>query len=80
MEGQMEKSPEWLAEQVAEICAQRVSKDPFEVAINGVSAIGDSALPQTYAAAGATWWLECLFGMRGSVEEMLKRVEAGPPS
>ena len=80
MEGQMEKSPEWLAEQVAEIRAQRVSKDPFEVAINGVSAIGDSALPQTYAAAGATWWMECLFGMRGSVEEMMRRVEAGPPS
>jgi len=78
MEGQMEKSPEWLAEQVAVIRSQRTSSDPFEVAINGVSASGDSTLPQTYAAAGATWWLECLFGMRGSVEEMLRRVEAGP--
>ena len=53
--------------------------NPFEVAINGVSAAGDSALPRTYAAAGATWWLECLFGLRGSVEEILRRVEAGPP-
>jgi hypothetical protein len=79
MEGQMEMLPEWLAERVAEIQAMRGSNAPFEVAINGVSAAGDSGLPQSYAAAGATWWLECLYGMRGSVEEMLRRVEAGPP-
>lgn len=79
MEGQMEKSPAWLAEQVAVIRLQRTSSDPFDVAINGVSAAGDSALPQSYASAGATWWLECLFGLRGSVDEMLERVNAGPP-
>jgi alkanesulfonate monooxygenase SsuD/methylene tetrahydromethanopterin reductase-like flavin-dependent oxidoreductase (luciferase family) len=79
MEGQMEKTPEWLAEHVAEIRLQRASNDPFEVAINGVSAADETGLPKTYASAGATWWLECLFGMRGSVEEMLRRVEAGPP-
>jgi alkanesulfonate monooxygenase SsuD/methylene tetrahydromethanopterin reductase-like flavin-dependent oxidoreductase (luciferase family) len=79
MEGQMEKSPEWLAECVRVIRAQRTLKEPFEVAINGVSAAGDSGLSQSYAAAGATWWLECVYGMRGSVEEMLRRVEAGPP-
>jgi alkanesulfonate monooxygenase SsuD/methylene tetrahydromethanopterin reductase-like flavin-dependent oxidoreductase (luciferase family) len=79
MEGQMEKPPEWLAERVAEIQAIRKSIEPFEVAINGVSAAGDSGLPQSYAQAGATWWLECLFGLRGSLDEMLGRVEAGPP-
>jgi alkanesulfonate monooxygenase SsuD/methylene tetrahydromethanopterin reductase-like flavin-dependent oxidoreductase (luciferase family) len=79
MEGQMEKSPGWLKEKVEAIRLQRKSSEPFDVAINGVSAAGDSALPQTYAEAGATWWLECLFGLRGSVEEMLARVNAGPP-
>jgi alkanesulfonate monooxygenase SsuD/methylene tetrahydromethanopterin reductase-like flavin-dependent oxidoreductase (luciferase family) len=79
MDGQMEKSPEWLAESVGMIRSQRAARDPFDVAITGVSAAGDSALPLTYAAAGATWWLECLFGLRGSVEDMLRRVEAGPP-
>jgi alkanesulfonate monooxygenase SsuD/methylene tetrahydromethanopterin reductase-like flavin-dependent oxidoreductase (luciferase family) len=79
MEGQMEKPPEWLAERVAQIRSLRTSSDPFDVAVNGVSPAGDPALPQAYAAAGATWWLECLYGMRGSVDEMLERVEAGPP-
>ena len=79
MEGQMEKSPEWLRERVRVIRSQRAIEAPFDIAITGVSAAGDKALPDTYAAAGATWWLESLFGMRGSVEEMLRRVEAGPP-
>lgn len=79
MEGQMEKSPEWLAGQIAAIRSQRVSDEPLEVAISGVSAAGDPLLPHAYAAAGATWWLESLYGLRGSVEEMLGRVEAGPP-
>jgi len=33
-----------------------------------------------YADAGATWWLESLHGMRGSFEELLQRIEAGPPA
>jgi alkanesulfonate monooxygenase SsuD/methylene tetrahydromethanopterin reductase-like flavin-dependent oxidoreductase (luciferase family) len=79
MEGQMEKSPEWLAERVVVIRSQRASDSPFDVAVNGVSAAGDPTLPQAYAAAGATWWLECLYGLRGSVDEMLERVASGPP-
>jgi len=33
-----------------------------------------------YADAGATWWLEEINGFRGSLEEMLARIHAGPPS
>lgn len=80
MEGKMEKPPEWLADKVGEIRSQRAVSDPFDVAISGVSAADDQALPQAYAAAGATWWLECLFGLRGSLEDMLARVNAGPPA
>jgi alkanesulfonate monooxygenase SsuD/methylene tetrahydromethanopterin reductase-like flavin-dependent oxidoreductase (luciferase family) len=79
MEGQMEKSPEWLKKQLDVIRSQRTSSEPFDVAITGVTAPGDSDLSKAYAAAGATWWLECLFGLRGSVGEMLARVQAGPP-
>ena len=33
-----------------------------------------------YAAVGVTWWLESLSGLRGSFDELLVRVEAGPPA
>jgi alkanesulfonate monooxygenase SsuD/methylene tetrahydromethanopterin reductase-like flavin-dependent oxidoreductase (luciferase family) len=80
MEGQMEKSPQWLAERVKVIRSQRTSNDPLDVAISGVTDVDDLALPQGYAKAGATWWLECIFGLRGSLEQMLTRVSAGPPT
>jgi hypothetical protein len=35
---------------------------------------------QAYAEAGATWWLESLSPMRGSLDELLAIVEAGPPA
>ena len=39
----------------------------------------DQADPGGYAAAGATWWLENVHDVRGSVEEMLALVRQGPP-
>jgi hypothetical protein len=36
-------------------------------------------LPHAYQVAGATWWLESIHGKRGSLDEMMARVEAGPP-
>jgi alkanesulfonate monooxygenase SsuD/methylene tetrahydromethanopterin reductase-like flavin-dependent oxidoreductase (luciferase family) len=75
----MAKSPERIAEMVATIRRHRTTTTPFEVAIDGYSEPGDPALPRAYEAAGATWWLESIHGMRGQLEEMLARVEAGPP-
>jgi hypothetical protein len=40
----------------------------------------DRKLTKDYAAVGATWWLESLSGLRGSFDELLARVEAGPPA
>jgi len=76
---QMVHSPEWLAEQVAYILEHRTRPEPFDVTISGISAPGQADLPRPYAAAGATWWFELLYGYRGTVEEMLARVLAGPP-
>lgn len=78
-EGKMTKTPAELADQIAFIQGQRSIEAPFDVAITGCSEAGDSSLPNEYADAGATWWLESLFGLRGSVEDMLARVEAGAP-
>jgi probable F420-dependent oxidoreductase len=74
----MDKDPRRIAEMVAEIQHHRRADTPFEVAVDGYSEPGDAALPRAYEAAGATWWLESIHGMRGPLEEMMARVEAGP--
>ena len=75
----MSKSPERVAEMVATIRRHRTTTAPLEVAIDGYSEADDPALPRSYGAAGATWWLESIHGMRGTLGEMLSRVEVGPP-
>jgi probable F420-dependent oxidoreductase len=75
----MAKDPERIAEMVAEIQHHRRADTPFEVAVDGYSEPGDPTLPRAYEAAGATWWLESIHGMRGPLEAMIARVEAGPP-
>ena len=75
----MAKAPGKIAEMVAEIHHHKTTDAPFEVAVDGYSESGYSELPHAYEEAGATWWLESVHGMRGSLEEMIKRVEAGPP-
>ena len=75
----MSKSPERIAEMVATIRRHRTTSAPFDVAIDGYSQAGDPALPRAYEEAGATWWLESVHGMRGTPDEMVGRVEAGPP-
>jgi alkanesulfonate monooxygenase SsuD/methylene tetrahydromethanopterin reductase-like flavin-dependent oxidoreductase (luciferase family) len=75
----MAKSPARIAEMVAEIRRHRTTDAPFEVAVDGYSEAGDPTLPRAYGAAGATWWLESIHGMRGPLDEMRARVEAGPP-
>jgi alkanesulfonate monooxygenase SsuD/methylene tetrahydromethanopterin reductase-like flavin-dependent oxidoreductase (luciferase family) len=75
----MAKAPELIAEMVAEIRRHRATDAHFEVAVDGYSEPGDPTVPRAYEEAGATWWLESIHGMRGSPEEMLARVGAGPP-
>ena len=75
----MAKDPERIAEMIAEIQHHRMLDTPFDVAVDGYSGPGDPALPRAYEAAGATWWLESIHSMRGLLEEMMARVEAGPP-
>ena len=33
-----------------------------------------------YVGSGADWWIEDVSGLRGNVEENLRRVRAGPPA
>jgi alkanesulfonate monooxygenase SsuD/methylene tetrahydromethanopterin reductase-like flavin-dependent oxidoreductase (luciferase family) len=75
----MGKDPGRIAEMVAEIRRHRTADTSFAVAVDGYSDPGDPTLPQAYEAAGATWWLESIHGKRGPLDEMMARVQAGPP-
>jgi alkanesulfonate monooxygenase SsuD/methylene tetrahydromethanopterin reductase-like flavin-dependent oxidoreductase (luciferase family) len=55
--------------------AERVQGDV--AVLNGASG---NASPAEYEAAGATWWMEAVHDWRGSPEEMLALVQAGPPA
>lgn len=78
-QGNMIKSPQDLSEKIAYIRAQRSSSEPFDIALTGYSEPGEAEKIRLYAAVGVTWWLESLHGYRGSMDELLNRVNAGPP-
>lgn len=73
--------PVRFAELVAQVRAERTSlgrqDEPFEIAVFGQAGLGQCG-PSDYEAVGATWWLESVSGMRGSVDDVLSIVEAGP--
>jgi alkanesulfonate monooxygenase SsuD/methylene tetrahydromethanopterin reductase-like flavin-dependent oxidoreductase (luciferase family) len=78
--GEMIRSPERIAEEIAYLRDHRDRDEPVTVAMTGVSATDDSDLFDAYTHAGVDWWLESIHGMRGSVEEMVGRIKAGPPA
>lgn len=78
-QGQMIVSPQKVADQLSYIQRHRSDSKPFDVALSGVSTPKDRAMIEEYAAAGVTWWLESLHGFRGSFDDLLTRVKAGPP-
>jgi alkanesulfonate monooxygenase SsuD/methylene tetrahydromethanopterin reductase-like flavin-dependent oxidoreductase (luciferase family) len=49
-----------------------------EVGVMGYSEADQHDLHDAYAEAGTTWWLEHLHDRRGSLDELLTRVAAGP--
>jgi len=69
--GGMKLGPDALAEAAAGL-------GEIEIAVTGYSAPQDAELRAAYARAGATWWLESVHDRRGSFDELLARVAAGP--
>lgn len=72
-----------FGEMVDRVHAERASIGlrgaPFDVSVFGFSDPGGAELVRSYADHGATWWLESLSPMRGSVDALHAVVEAGPP-
>ena len=75
----MTMSTEEVAAKAKALAARRGSNSACEIAVIGHSQAGDGDTPAAYAAAGASWWLENVHDLRGSPDELLRRVEAGPP-
>jgi alkanesulfonate monooxygenase SsuD/methylene tetrahydromethanopterin reductase-like flavin-dependent oxidoreductase (luciferase family) len=71
-------SPERVAEIVTSIYKHRTSPQSFEIALQGVTNPGQSDKILPYQQAGATWWFESIFPLRGSNDEMIARIQAGP--
>lgn len=72
--------PERLAEHVGVIHRHRTADGPFDVAVDGVTADpADTTLVREFAQAGATWWFEAIFGSRAEADQLLRRIQAGPP-
>lgn len=73
--------PERLAKHVAVIGRQRTTSARFDVAVDGVTAgPADTTRVREYARAGATWWLEAIYGSRAEADQLLRRIQAGPPN
>lgn len=71
-------------------CSRTVSGEATSTTARGdgwiVVADDQKGAPDALAAqagellrAGATWWVEHLHGYRGSMEQLVTRVRAGPP-
>ena len=53
--------------------------EAFDVAMLGLSEPGQAEPSASFGRAGATWWLESLSPMRGSLEDLEDIVRLGPP-
>jgi alkanesulfonate monooxygenase SsuD/methylene tetrahydromethanopterin reductase-like flavin-dependent oxidoreductase (luciferase family) len=77
-------SPERLGEVVAYVDRHRDDPEaPYDVVIEGDSEGRDPAadleLVERYREVGLTWWIERLDWLRGPLDEVRRRLAAGPP-
>ena len=63
--------------------AGRPAAEAFDILVHGVTAGDDPArdaeTTRALAEAGATWWTERINPSRGSIDDMRRRIAAGPP-
>jgi alkanesulfonate monooxygenase SsuD/methylene tetrahydromethanopterin reductase-like flavin-dependent oxidoreductase (luciferase family) len=71
-------SPDEFADKLDTVRSYRTREDTLDVAFNGYSDRPGEPVVREYADAGVTWWVENFHDMRGSLDEALARVEAGP--
>lgn len=79
-----EVTPEIVAEIAAYAREHRQATSPFEIIVEGVSALGDSARAAAEVAplaeAGATWWIESMWSAPNEPEDLRRRIRQGSPA
>lgn len=64
------------------VLRNRIESTPFEIVVEGTTPADDRGkaigIVQPFAASGATWWIEALWGA-DSLEEISQRLRQGPP-
>jgi alkanesulfonate monooxygenase SsuD/methylene tetrahydromethanopterin reductase-like flavin-dependent oxidoreductase (luciferase family) len=77
----MALTPADLGSMVDRLQRERVDEHRvYDIAILGLTDPSDPGRVAAYAEAGATWWLESLSLMRGSIDQLRAIVDAGPPT
>jgi alkanesulfonate monooxygenase SsuD/methylene tetrahydromethanopterin reductase-like flavin-dependent oxidoreductase (luciferase family) len=75
-------TPEEIREMRDYIRKNRAETTPFDIVVEGQTPgknPGQAAeIVKPFAKAGATWWIEAMWGA-GSLEEVLERIRQGPP-
>jgi alkanesulfonate monooxygenase SsuD/methylene tetrahydromethanopterin reductase-like flavin-dependent oxidoreductase (luciferase family) len=79
----MSMTPETFADQVGIASSARATlgreTQAFDIAVLGVTQDRQAGTSAAFGEAGATWWLESLSPMRGSLGELEAVVRLGPP-
>ena len=76
---QVTRPPEKIADNVAYFLQHRTEAAPFDIAVDGVTPARAGGLVREYQQAGATWWFEIIHQLRGTPQELMQRIQAGPP-
>jgi alkanesulfonate monooxygenase SsuD/methylene tetrahydromethanopterin reductase-like flavin-dependent oxidoreductase (luciferase family) len=70
-------------EMIELIQQHRTTDAPFDYCVSGAlpgeSPGDDRAIAQSYAEAGATWWIEFVYSATGSLSKNTERIRQGPP-
>ncbi len=76
-------SPEQIAEIAAWITERRQADGPFDIVMEGTTPGDDAEATRTQlqplADAGATWWIESMWGDY-TLDDLKRRIEQGPPA
>jgi len=80
---QGEGTPERYAKLAAYIAAHRTEPGPYEIVVEGTTPPDDPAAAaahvRPFAEAGGTWWVESPWTPPNEVEDLRRRIAAGPP-
>jgi alkanesulfonate monooxygenase SsuD/methylene tetrahydromethanopterin reductase-like flavin-dependent oxidoreductase (luciferase family) len=78
-----EITPEDIREMSAYVAERRTATTPFDIVWEGETPGDDrekaASLVRPYAEAGATWWMEAMWGAMGEPERARARLRQGPP-